>query len=156
MLKSLIRTALRAVDDAGVETVLTLAFVAQFAAYALPLHGVDPVRLLMLSEERAGETGTVLQMPAKPDAPRAGRTAPAREAKAGARATAARVTQKTRVARPDPVDEETGAAEVEQLRQSDAAVRITIIGPDGQPRTKVVRVSGSRDGMSAPARRPHD
>lgn len=157
MLKSLIEKAVRVVDDAGVETVLTLAFVAQFAAYALPVHGIEAVRLHLFSDERnISEIGTVVQMPAKPNGPRATRTVVIRESKSVVRTTTATAPKATRVRRPDPVDDELGAEEVDQLRAAEGAVRITIIGPDGQPRTKIVRLSGSRAGMAAPARRPHD
>ena len=153
-MKSLIGKLVRIVDDAGVETVLTLAFVAQFAVYALPLHDADAVRLQLVSDERdVVETGTVLQMPGKPNTPRPARTVVVRESKGAVRSTA---VAKARVRRPDPVDEDAAADEVEHVRHAENAVRITIIGPDGQPRTKVVRVTGSRDGMAAPARRPHD
>jgi hypothetical protein len=157
MLKSLIGKALRVVDDAGVETVLTLAFVAQFAAYALPLHGIDAVRVHMLSSRSdIVEVGTVVQMPAKPNGARATRTIIVRESKGVVRTPAAAAPKVTRVRRPDPVDDELGAEELDQPRAAESAVRITIIGPDGQPRTKIVRLSGSRAGMAAPARRPHD
>jgi hypothetical protein len=157
MLTSLIGKAARVVDDAGVETVLTLAFVAQFAAYALPLHSIDAVRMQLISDERdILETGTVLQMPATPNSARATRTVVVRESKGVARTPAATAPKTTRVRRPDPVDDEVGGEELDQLRAAEGALRITIIGPDGQPRTKIVRLSGSRDGMAAPARRPHD
>lgn len=158
MLKSLIGKAVRVVDDAGVETVLTLAFVAQFAAYALPLHGIDVVRVHLRSHEsEVADIGTVVQMPAKPGGARAPRMVVVRELKGVVRTPAATAPNAPRVRRPDPVDDqELGAEELDQLRAAEGAVRITIIGPDGQPRTKVVRRSGSRDGMAAPARRPHD
>jgi hypothetical protein len=158
MFKSLTEKATRVVDDAGVETVLTLAFVAQFAAYALPLHAIDVVREHLLSEERyVVDIGTVLQMPAKPTGTRATRTVATRDSKGAVRAaTPATMPKATRVRRPDPVDDDLAAEEPDQLRAAEGAVRITIIGPDGQPRTKIVRLSGSRDGMAAPARRPHD
>jgi hypothetical protein len=156
MLRSLIGKALRVVDDAGVETVLTLAFVAQFVAYALPLHGDDAVRVHLLSDEsEIAPTGTVLQMPANPNGGRATRTVVVRESKSVVRTPTAAAPKATRVRRPDPVDDEPGAEDLDQPR-AESAVRITIIGPDGQPRTKIVRLSGSRDGMAAPARRPHD
>jgi hypothetical protein len=157
MLKSLIGKAVSVVDDAGVETVLTLAFVAQFAAYALPLHGIDAVREHLLSDESdIVETGTVVQMPGKPNSGRATRAIVVRESKGVVRTPTATAPKATRVRRPDPVDDELGAEELDQLRAAEGALRITIIGPDGQPRTKIVRLSGSRDGMAAPARRPHD
>ncbi len=154
MLKSVIAKALKVLDDVGVETVLILAFVAQFAAHALSLHGVDAVHMLALFDEsEVVATGTVLQMPANPNGARAARTVVVRDVKAAARAAAAKAP---RVRRPDPVDDELGAEELDQARAVESAVRITIIGPDGQPRTKIVRLSGSREGMAAPARRPHD
>lgn len=157
MLKSLIEKAVRVVDDAGVETVLTLAFVAQFAAYALPVHGIEAVRLHLFSDERnISEIGTVVQMPAKPTGARGTRTVVVRESKVVVR-TPATSSKATRVRRPDPVeDNELAPEEQDQLRAAEGTVRITIIGPDGQQRTKIVRRSGSRDGMAAPARRPHD
>jgi hypothetical protein len=102
------------------------------------------------------ETGTVLQMPATPNSTRATRTVVVRESKGVVRTPAATAPKPTRVRRPDPVDDEVGGEELDQLRAAEGALRITIIGPDGQPRTKIVRLSGSRDGMAAPARRPHD
>ncbi|MDQ3949633.1 MAG: hypothetical protein M3282_04740 [Gemmatimonadota bacterium] len=157
MLKSLIGKAVSVVDDAGVETVLTLAFVAQFAAYALPLHGIDAARAYLLPDESdIVVIGTVVQMPAKPSSARAARTVVVRESKGVARTPTAAAPKAARVRRPDPVDDELGAEELDQLRAAEGAVRITIIGPDGQPRTKIVRLSGSRAGMAAPARRPHD
>jgi hypothetical protein len=156
MLKSFIGKAVRVVDDAGVETVLTLAFVAQFAAYAVPMHAIDDARMQTLFDEGdVVETGTVVQMPA-PTGSRATRTPVPRESKGAIRTPAAAAPKAARVRRPDPVDDDFGSDEVEQTRSTESAVRITIIGPDGQPRTKVVRLSGSRDGMAAPARRPHD
>jgi hypothetical protein len=158
MLKALIGKAVRIVDNAGVETVLTLAFVAQFAAYALPLHGIDAVREHLLSDGSAiADIGTVVQMPAKPNSARTTRSVVVRESKGVVRVPTATVPKSTRMRRPDPVDEdELGAEELDQLRAAEGALRITIIGPDGQPRTKIVRRSGFRDGMAAPARRPHD
>lgn len=158
MLKSLVEKAVKIVDDAGVETVLTLAFVAQFAAHALPLNGIDFVREDLLVDERASaDIGTVVQMPAKPSGGRASRTGGVREPKSVVRTPSAAGSKVTRVRRPDPVDDEDLAAdEVDQLRAGEGALRITIIGPDGQPRTKIIRLSASRDGMAAPARRPHD
>jgi hypothetical protein len=157
MLKSLIGKAVRVVDDAGVETVLTLAFVAQIAAYTLPLHAMDGDRVHLLSAESdVVETGTVVQMPAAPNGPRAARSTSPREGKGAARAQAPSAPKAPRVRRPDPVDDELGPEELGQVRAGESAARITIIGPDGQPRTKVVRLSGSREGMTAPARRPHD
>jgi hypothetical protein len=157
MLESLIGKAVRIVDDAGVEAVLTLAFVAQFAASALPLHGLDAVRVHLLSEESdIVETGTVVQMPGKPNSARPARTPVVRESKGVVRTPTATAPKATRVRRPDPVDDELGAEDVDQLRAAEGALRITIIGPDGQPRTRIVHRSGSRDGMAAPARRPHD
>jgi hypothetical protein len=154
MLKSLIEKTIKVVDDAGVETVLTLAFVAQFAAFALPVHGIDAVRLDVRSEE--SDIGTVVQMPAKPTGARGTRTVVVRESKVVVR-TPATSSKATRVRRPDPVeDNELAPEEQDQLRAAEGTVRITIIGPDGQQRTKIVRRSGSRDGMAAPARRPHD
>ena len=157
MVKSLLRKALRVVDDAGVETVLTLAFVAQFAAHALPMHVSDAVHVpLFFEESGVAETGTVVQMPAKPNAPRVTRAVVVRESKGAVRAPAAATPKAPRLRRPDPVDDDLGADDVDQLRGAEGALRITVIGPDGQPRTKIVRQSGSRDGMAAPARRPHD
>jgi hypothetical protein len=169
MLKKLIGKAIRVVDDGGVETVLTLAFVAQFAAYALPLHAVSDFDAHIVSHESivvtdVGETGTVVQMPASPTTGRTARAVIVRQqtganrsaASAAAKGARAAGLQPTRVRRPDPVDDEPGADEAGRLGASESSVRITIIGPDGQPRTKVVRLSGSRDGMTAPARRPHD
>lgn len=156
MLKSLIAKAVRVVDDVGVETVLTLAFVAQVAAYALPPYVMDDVRVLMLSARGdIVETGTVVQMPAKPSGGRSQRTVVVRDAKSGAKTAGAATVKASRVRRPDPVEDDL-AREDEQLRAAESSVRITIIGPDGEPRTKIVRLSGSRDGMAAPARRPHD
>jgi hypothetical protein len=160
MWKSLIGKAVRVVDDAGVETVLTLAFVAQFAVYALPFHGIESVRVHSFSIERdvVVEVGTmVVQMPAKPSSARSARTVIVREPKDAVRSPAAAPASKApRVRRPDPIDDELTGEEVDQLRTLESAVRITIIGPDGQPRTKIVRHSGARDGTAAPARRPHD
>jgi hypothetical protein len=157
MLTSLIGKAVEIVDDAGVETVLTLAFVAQFAAYALPLHGIDAVRIHMFSDESdVVETGTVVQMPAMPHGGRAARPVTAREAKGVVRTPAPAGTKAPRVRRPDPLEDEPEAGELDRPRAADGAARITIIGPDGEPRTKIVRLSGSRDGLAAPARRPHD
>jgi hypothetical protein len=179
MLKRLIGKTIRVVDDGGVETVLTLAFVAQFAAYALPFHAVSDLAVGDLRADivttdigtdesivitMPGETGTVVQMPASPSSGRTARASVARQSKGATRTSgavapkAARgvAAQPTRVRRPDPVDEDLAGGELEQGRASESSVRITIIGPDGQPRTKIVRLSGSRDGMTAPARRPHD
>jgi hypothetical protein len=157
MLKSLIGKAVRVVDDAGVETVLTLAFVAQIAAYTLPLHAMDSDRVHLLSAESdIVETGTVVQMPAAPNGARTARSTGPREGKSAARAQAPSAPKAPRVRRPDPVDDELGPEELGQVRAGESAARITIIGPDGQPRTKIVRLSGSREGMTAPARRPHD
>lgn len=157
MLTSLIGKALRVVDDAGVETVLTLAFVAQFAAHALPWHGLDAAGLHLLSTESdVVEVGTVVQMPAKPNGSRATRAVVVRESKGAVRAPAADAPKAARVRRPTPIEDDLGAEELDQLRAAESSVRITIIGPDGQPRTKIVRLSGSRDGTAAPARRPHD
>jgi hypothetical protein len=156
MLKSLIGKAFRVVDDAGVETVLTLAFVAQFAAYSLPFGGVDAVRVSWVSTESdVVEVGTVVQMPAKPKG-RMTKTVVVREGD-GARSSASVLAapRPPGVRRPEPVEEELGGEEPDQ-RAMESSVRVTIIGPDGQPRTKVVRLSGSRDGTTAPARRPHD
>jgi hypothetical protein len=153
-LRFLAERALSIVDDAGVETVLTLAFVAQLAVHALPLHGIDGVGVPALSDEGdMVETGTVVQMPATPGTARPSRAAGARESKGVTRPTA---SSKARVRRPDPVDDDIRSVEGDQVRSAEGAVRITIIGPDGEPRTKIVRLSGSRDGMAAPARRPHD
>lgn len=157
MLKSFIEKAVRVIDDAGVETVLTLAFVAQFTAYALPLHGLDAVRLHLLSaESEMVDIGTVVQMPAKPNGGRASRTIVVRESKGVSRISSAPAPKVARLRRPDPIEDELGAEELDQLRAAESSVRVTIIGPDGQPRTKIVRLSGSRDGTAAPARRPHD
>ena len=155
MLKSLIRKAVRVVDDAGVETVLTLAFVAQFAAYATSMHGVDVLRTHVAVDVGDIVTGTVVQMPGKPSGAKAARPTSTREAKGAGKAPTTATPKASRVRRPDPVDDDVGSEEAEQLRR-ESSVRITIIGPDGEPRTKVVRLSGSRSGMTAPARRPHD
>jgi hypothetical protein len=160
MLKSLIGKVVQVVDDAGVETVLTLAFVAQFAAYSLPFHALDDIRVHRIAAEsevvEVVEVGTVVQMPARPKG-RATRTVVVRESE-NARASAApsTVPKVPRVQRPAPVEEALGAEELDELRAIESSVRVTVIGPDGQPRTKVVRLSGSRDGTTAPARRPHD
>jgi hypothetical protein len=157
-MKSLIGKAVRVVDDVGVETVLTLAFVAQFAAYALPLHVMDEVRTRHLASESdvVVEVGTmVVQMPARPSGNRATRPA-VRDQKGSARTATAASKMVTRVERPDRVEDDPAPDEIDQLRTMENAVRITIIGPDGQPRTKIVRHTGSRDGSAAPARRPHD
>jgi hypothetical protein len=157
MLKSLIGKVVQVVDDAGVETVLTLAFVAQFAAYSLPFHALDDVRVHWIAAESdVVEVGTVVQMPAKPKG-RVTRTVVVREGE-GSRGSASGSTtvKPTRVPRPAPIEEALGAEELDELRAMESSVRVTIIGPDGQPRTKVVRLSGSRDGTTAPARRPHD
>jgi hypothetical protein len=157
MVKSLIGKAVRVIDDAGVETVLTLAFVAQVAAYALPLHGWDGVREDRLSTESdVVEIGTVVQMPAKPNTGRMTRAVVVRESKGVVRSAAGAPPKATRLRRPDPIEDDLGAEELDQLRAAESSVRITIIGPDGQPRTKIVRLSGSRDGTAAPVRRPHD
>jgi hypothetical protein len=159
MLKSLIGKAVQVVDDAGVETVLTLAFVAQFAAYSLPLHVLADIRAHWIAENEVievVEVGTVVQMPAKAKG-RASRTVVVREGESGrAAASASTAPRATRVQRPEPIEEALGAEELDELRAMENSVRVTIIGPDGQPRTKVVRLSGSRDGTTAPARRPHD
>ena len=157
MPKSLIRKAVKVVDDAGVETVLTLAFVAQFAAYALPLHDVHAVRVYVVSDGDVVETGTVVQMPATPNGARPQRPAVVRDAKSGVKAPASSSPRAAmRPRRPDPVEDEAGGEEGDEGRAAESSARITIIGPDGQPRTKIVRLSGSRDRMGAPARRPHD
>jgi len=168
MLKQLIGKATRVVDDGGVETVLTLAFVAQFAAYALPFHPAGDFDAHIVAHESIviadlGETGTVVQMPASPTTGRTARAVVVRQQKGGNRGVAAAAkgartpgTQPARVRRPDPVDDEHGADDAAQPGAPESSVRVTIIGPDGQPRTKIVRLSGSRDGMTAPARRPHD
>ena len=135
---------------------LTMALVAQIAAYSLPLHATDAVRMHMLVEEaEIVETGTVVQMPATPAGTRATRPSGGRDSKANGK-PATVTTPKMRVRRPDPVDDDVRAEDEDRLRSAESTVRITIIGPDGEPRTKVVRRSGSRDGMAAPARRPHD
>jgi hypothetical protein len=55
------------------------------------------------------------------------------------------------------VDDDPGSGDdADGVRSADNVVRITIIGPDGQARTKLVRLATSRDGVAAPARRPHD
>ncbi len=159
MLKSLTGKGIRMVDDAGVETVLTLAFVAQVAMYSLPFDVFVDARRHFLGDERAvPATGTVVQMPEIPSDGRTSRATSGRTSKGGARpavsATSKAPRSASRVSRPDPVDDP--GADDDQLRASENAVRITIIGPDGQARTKVVRLSGSRDGMTAPTRRPHD
>jgi hypothetical protein len=164
MLKSQICKAIGIVDDAGVETVLTLAFLAQVAAYALPLHAASDLRtpLLVGDDGVVVETGTVVQMPANPNGGRAARAVVVRQSKSSSRSSAAgakglrpsgalpqRLRNPALLAAPR-------SDELDQLRAAENSVRITIIGPDGQPRTKVVRLSGSRDGMTAPTRRPHD
>lgn len=158
MLKSLIGKAVEVVDDAGVKTVLALAFVAQFAVYALPLHAVNAVREHVIPGrgDDVVATGTVVQMPGKPSGARTQRALPARDAKGSVKTPAAAAAKAARARRPDPVEDELAGEDLDQLRAAESSVRITIIGPDGQPRTKVVRLSGSRDGMTAPARRPHD
>jgi len=164
MLKSLIGKAIRIVDDAGVETVLTLAFVAQVAAYTLPLDATSDVRLHLVTDERVVvETGTVVQMPGHPNGGRAARAVVVRQSKSSARPSAAAAARALRPAGTLPqrlrnpgLVEAPGSDELDATRTAENSVRITIIGPDGQPRTKVVRLSGSRDGMTAPARRPHD
>jgi hypothetical protein len=164
MLKSLIGKAIRIVDEAGVETVLTLAFIAQVAAYTLPLQGSSDLRTHLVTDERLiVETGTVVQMPGNPNGGRAARAVVVRQAKGSNRLSAAAAakairpsgTLPQRVRNPQLVGAEP-ADDLDQLRGAENSVRITIIGPDGQPRTKVVRLSGSRDGMTAPTRRPHD
>jgi hypothetical protein len=155
MLKALIEKTVGVVDDAGVETVLTLAFVAQFVAYALPWHGVDAGAYMLLAESDVVEVGTVVQMPAKPNGTRTPRATAVREPKGAVRSSAAEAPKAARLRRPAPVDDDLGAEELDR-RAAESSVRITIIGPDGQPRTKIVRLSGSRDGTAAPARRPHD
>jgi hypothetical protein len=153
MLKALIEKVVAVVDDAGVETVLTLAFVAQFVAYVLPWHGVDARAHLLLAQSDVVEVGTVVQMPAKPNGSRTGRATVA--SKGTARSSTADAPKPARLRRPAPVDDDLGAEEIDH-RAAESSVRITVIGPDGQPRTKIVRLSGSRDGTAAPARRPHD
>jgi hypothetical protein len=156
MLKSPIGKAVRVADDAGVETVLTLVFVAQFAVYAMPSHGAEALRAGLSLDDGAIVTGTVVQMPAKPNGARTPRATAGREAKGGVKSATTTVPKGARVRRPDPVDDELGTEEADQLRAAESSVRITIIGPDGEPRTKIVRLSGSRNGMTTPARRPHD
>jgi len=164
MLKSRIGKAIRTVDVAGVERVLTLAFVAQVAAYTLPLHSaVDPLAYTDADDGMIVETGTVVQMPAGPDGSRTARTIVVRQSKGAARPSASAAakalrpagTTPQRVRNPDLANDPS-PEEPDHLRGAENSVRITIIGPDGQPRTKVVRLSGSRDGMTAPVRRPHD
>jgi hypothetical protein len=157
MLKALIAKAVKVVDDAGVETVLTLVFVAQVSAFALPVQTLADLDVDRLAtESEIVEVGTtVLQMPAKPKA-RVPRTV-GRDQEGQARGgTGAAPSKAARVRRPEPVDENLGSEELDQLRAMESSVRVTVIGPDGQPRTKIVRLSGSRDGTAAPARRPHD
>jgi hypothetical protein len=160
MLKSVIGKLVHVVDDAGVETVLTLAFVAQFAAYSLPFHTLDDIRVHRIGAGsdivEVVEVGTVVQMPAKPKG-RTTRTVVVREGdNARASASSSTVAKAPRVHRPAPIEEALGAEELDELRTIESSVRVTVIGPDGQPRTKIVRLSGSRDGTTAPARRPHD
>jgi hypothetical protein len=157
MLKSVIGKAVQVIDDTGVETVLTLAFLAQFAAYSLPFHTLDDIRVHRIAAESdVVEVGTVVQMPGKPKG-RATRTVVVRESEnARGSTTASTVPKALRVQRPAPIEEALGAEELDELRAMESSVRVTVIGPDGQPRTKVVRLSGSRDGTTAPARRPHD
>src|SRR3712207_1069823 len=89
MLKPLIRKAIVILDDVGVETVLTLAFAAQVAAYALPVDPVSDPRLHLAIDERViVETGTVVQMPGNPNGSRAARTVVVRQSKASARPSA--------------------------------------------------------------------
>lgn len=164
MLKSLIGKAIGIVDDAGVETVLVLAFVAQVAAYAIPLDPGGDLRVHLVTDERMiVETGTVVQMPGNPNGGRAARTVVVRQSKGSARPSAAAAAKALRSSgalpqrlRNPELVHEPASEDGEQLRAAENTVRITIIGPDGQPRTKVVRLSGSRDGMTAPTRRPHD
>jgi hypothetical protein len=157
MLKSVIGKAVQVIDDTGVETVLTLAFIAQVAAYSLPFHILDDIRVHRIAAESdVVEVGTVVQMPAKPKG-RATRTVVVRESEnARGSAPASTVPKAPRVQRPAPIEEALGAEELDELRAMESSVRVTVIGPDGQPRTKVIRLSGSRDGTTAPARRPHD
>lgn len=156
MLKSVIGKAVQVIDDVGVETVLTLAFVAQFAAYSLPSHTLDDIRVHRIAAADVVEVGTVVQMPANPKG-RATRTVVVRESEnARGSAPASTAPRAPRVWRPAPIEEALGAEELDEQRAMESSVRVTVIGPDGQPRTKVVRLSGSRDGTTAPARRPHD
>src|SRR5687767_12799258 len=107
MLKSVIGKAVQVIDDAGVETVLTLAFVAQFAAYSLPFHTLDGIRVHRIAAEsdvvevvEVVEVGTVVQMPAKPKG-RATRTGVVRESEnARGSANASIVPKAPRVQRP--------------------------------------------------------
>jgi hypothetical protein len=131
--------------------VITFVFVAQLAVYALPVHAIDPVGIYI--EGDSVETGTVVQMPAGGSS--RGTRGAARDAKAAGR-PAATTPSKPTVRRPEPVEDEPALVDGEEIRSAESSVRITIIGPDGQPRTKVVRRSGLRDGIAAPARRPHD
>jgi hypothetical protein len=161
MVKSLIGKAIRIIDDAGVETVLTLAFVAQVAAYTLPLHAASDLGVHLLADERLiVETGTVVQMPGHPNGGRAARAVVVRQSKGSVRPSAATAAKALRPLpqrlRNPELAAAAGSDELDQSRAAENSVRITIIGPDGQPRTKVVRLSGSRDGMTAPTRRPHD
>ena len=137
---------------------LTLIFVAQFAASTWPSHDSDDARAYMLSPvtDVSVETGTVVQMPAQPGGGRAQRAANPRDARGATKTGAAATSKVTRPRRPDPVEHEPGGGHPDEVRAVESSVRITVIGPDGEPRTKVVRLSGSRDGMAAPARRPHD
>ena len=118
---------------------------------------VDDVRVHWIpTESEVVEVGSVVQMPAKPKG-RAIRPAVGRETETARVSSSATTAAKPgRVRRPEPVDDELGVDDPDQLRALESSVRVTIIGPDGQPRTKIVRLSGSRDGTTAPARRPHD
>jgi hypothetical protein len=163
MLKSLFGNALEAASDVRVETVLTLAFVAQFAVHAA---STDAASAIAAGPGIGGasivDIGTVVQMPAEPTAGRVQRAALAREKKVGSRRRVAgaakagrpRAARSAGIDRPQAVGDQPGAEELEQLRSGDGILRVTVIGPDGELRTKLVRLSGSRDGTAAPARRP--
>jgi hypothetical protein len=140
--------------------VLTLVLVAQFAVHALPLPAASAILVGLAPDDVMPVIGTVVQMPASPRGARAQRSTAKTGARRGAAATKpARpsAAPSARIVRPDPVEDETALDDVaDEVRSADNVVRITIIGPDGQARTKLVRLASSRDGMAAPARRPHD
>lgn len=133
---------------------LTFALVVQFATHALPIQAVEPAVAIDHPAE-AGDsavaTGTVVQMPAGSG----GRTSRSGARDAKAPRPAASVTKGTRAGRAELGEEEPGLDEGGDVRDPDAPVRVTIIGPDGEPRTKIIRRSG-RDGVAAPARRSHE
>ena len=164
MMKPVIGKAMGVIDDVGVDIVLGLALMAVVGS-AAPLQAMDDVRRHSSAAEVevAAPTVTVVQMPAGPGGDRTQRSELARPAKRSSSHAAAAAAKPSRpagatVARVRGADDGAGDAgeELDELRAMESAVRITIIGPDGQPRTKVVRTSGTRDRMATPARRPHD